>query len=108
MYYFDGRKFEGAFKDGEKNGEGIFYLKDGNKYRGYWENDRRILDNYIENKEYIKELKFLEQSKVKIEYIDGDIYEGEYNSSTKTIEGFGTYIFNTDEIYKGEFNGKCF
>ncbi len=66
LYYFDGRKFEGTFKDGEKNGEGIFYLKDGNKYRGFWENDRRILDNYIENKEYIQEIKFLSNPKLKL------------------------------------------
>jgi len=108
FYFLDGRKFEGNWKDGKKNGRGIFYSKEGNKYEGYWENDRRILDNYIENKEYIKEIIFLEHTKVKIEYVDGDKYEGDYNPSTKTIEGLRTYFFNHDEIYKGEFKDNVF
>ena len=108
LFYLDGRKFEGTWKDGKKNGRGIFYSKEGNKYEGYWENDRRVLDNYIENKEYVKKIIFLEHTKVKIEYVDGDKYEGDYNPSTKTIEGLGTYFFNHDEIYKGGFKNNVF
>ena len=107
-YYKDGKKFEGEWKDSKKNGKGIFYLNEKNIYEGYWEENRRILDNYIENKEYIKKKELIGDKKIKIEYIDGDIYKGEYNSETKIIEGIGEYIFDNGDFYKGYFENNLF
>ena len=36
----DGRKYEGAFKNGKKDGEGTFQWPNGNKYIGSWKNGK--------------------------------------------------------------------
>ena len=92
-YYSNGKKYEGEWEDYKKNGKGIFYLSNNEKYEGFWKDNRKILDNYIEDQGYIKKKLFIEPNKIKIEYIDGDIYEGEYNPKTKIIEGYGNYYF---------------
>ena len=108
-YYKDGRKFEGEWKNNKKNGKGIFYLNNEKKYEGYWEENRRILDNYIENEEYIKKKEIIGNKQIRIEYVDGDIYQGEYNPETKIIEGSGKYIFNSgNTIYEGNFENNLF
>ena len=108
FYYKDGRKYEGEWKYGKKNGRGIFYINKEKKYEGLWEENRKILVNYIENDEYIKNKKMIGNNKIKIEYVDGDIYEGEYNQETKIIEGIGSYYFNHGAIYKGQFEDNLF
>ena len=107
-YYNNGTKFEGEWKNSRKNGKGIFYLDEENKYEGYWEENRRILDNYIEDKEYIKKKEIIGDKQIKIEYIDGDIYQGEYNPKSKIIEGKGKYIFNNGDFYEGNFENNLF
>ena len=107
FFYKDGRKFEGEWKNNKKNGKGIFYLTDGEKYEGYWEENRKILDNYIEN-EFVKKKEILGNKEIRIEYMDGDIYQGEYNPQSKIIEGIGIYYFNYGPIYKGNFEKNIF
>ena len=34
MYYHNGNKYEGEWKNGIKHGKGIFYFKNGAKYEG--------------------------------------------------------------------------
>jgi hypothetical protein len=38
-YYPTGEKYEGRFVNGLKDGKGIFYWKDGSKWEGYFKND---------------------------------------------------------------------
>ena len=38
-YYKNGEKYEGKFVDGLREGKGIFYWKDGNRWEGYFKND---------------------------------------------------------------------
>ena len=39
-YYNDGNRYEGDWKNGIKEGKGIYYYNDGNRYEGYWKNDK--------------------------------------------------------------------
>ena len=39
-YYQSGEKYEGKFVNGVKEGKGIFYWKNGNKWEGYFKNDK--------------------------------------------------------------------
>ena len=106
--YANGNKFQGEWSYNKKNGKGIFYTKDGKIFKGFWKCNRKLLDNYIKDNEYIKKKEYTEHNKIKIEYIDEDIYEGEYNPSTNTIEGFGIYIFNHGAKYEGQFKNNFF
>lgn len=38
MKWPDGRKYEGGFKRGKREGEGVMIWKDGREYKGEWEN----------------------------------------------------------------------
>ncbi len=38
-YYPSGEKYEGKFTNGVKEGKGIFYWKDGSRWEGYFKND---------------------------------------------------------------------
>ena len=108
-YYHNGNKYEGEWKNGKKNGKGIFYLENNKKIEGYWRNDRMLLNDYLSDKECISNIKeFPEDNKILINYIDGDIYEGQYNPNKKVIEGIGTYFFNNGNIYKGNFKENQF
>ena len=106
--YSNSNKYEGEWKNNFKNGRGIFYLSNGNKYEGWWKNNRKILDNYINDDEYIKKKEFIDSNKIKITYIDEDIYEGEYDPSDLTLKGKGTYYFNNNDKYIGYFNNNLF
>jgi hypothetical protein len=37
----DGRRYEGDFKAGKKDGEGTFYWPNGSKYLGSWRNGKQ-------------------------------------------------------------------
>ena len=37
-YYRNGDKYDGQWKNGQKNGYGIKYFKNGNKCEGFWKN----------------------------------------------------------------------
>ena len=40
FYYQSGEKYEGKFMNGVKEGKGTFYWKNGNKWEGYFKNDK--------------------------------------------------------------------
>ena len=39
MYYKDGEKYDGEWKNGLFEGKGIYYFKNGNRYEGEFKND---------------------------------------------------------------------
>ena len=39
MYYINGDRFEGVWKNGIRDGIGIMYYKFGKVEKGYWKND---------------------------------------------------------------------
>ena len=39
LYFGDGHKYVGEFKDNKRNGKGVCYYKDGGKYVGDFLND---------------------------------------------------------------------
>lgn len=48
----DGRRYEGDFKNGKKDGEGTFEWPNGNKYIGSWRDDKQHGDGvYVNVKE---------------------------------------------------------
>ena len=42
IYYPTGKKYDGEYKDGMRNGKGILYLTDGSRYEGEWINDMKV------------------------------------------------------------------
>lgn len=47
MYYSNGDKYGGDWKDDKKEGKGIMYYNNGDKYGGEWSNDIRNGKGYI-------------------------------------------------------------
>ena len=41
MFYDNGERYEGEFKNSKKNGKGIMYYNDGGRYEGDWINKKR-------------------------------------------------------------------
>ena len=83
IYYFStGDRYEGEYKNDKREGKGIYYYKNGNIYKGEWKN------NAFEGRGIYY-------------YHTGNRYEGEYKNSLK--EGKGIYYFNNGNRYEGEF-----
>jgi hypothetical protein len=40
MYYLNGNKYKGEWKDDKLNGKGIFYFSNGNKYDGHFRDNK--------------------------------------------------------------------
>ena len=94
MYYIDGSKYEGEWKDDKKNGKGILTNINGEKYDGEWENGRK-------------------NGKGTMIYKDGSQYEGDWKDDKKHGEGIYTTLeegkinmykvsFKNDKIFKKE------
>ena len=41
MYYNNGEKYDGKWKNDKKEGKGIFYYFNGDKYDGEWKDDKK-------------------------------------------------------------------
>ena len=41
-YYSNGNKYEGQWKDDKKDGYGIYYYSNGEKYEGQWKDDKKV------------------------------------------------------------------
>ena len=41
MYYKNGDRYEGEWKNDDREGKGILYYKNGDRYDGEWKNDKR-------------------------------------------------------------------
>jgi hypothetical protein len=40
MYYLNGNKYKGKWKDNKLNGKGIYYFSNGNKYDGQFKDNK--------------------------------------------------------------------
>ena len=76
--------YHGECKKGtyKRHGRGLFAWEDGEKYLGYWVNDKR--EGYGENC-----------------YANGNFYEGNYKNGKK--EGKGNYKWKNGDEYEGEW-----
>ena len=89
-----------------RHGRGFFKWGDGEKYIGYWVNNKRegIGINYYNNGNVYEGMfkNGKKEGKGKYKWKNGDIYEGEWKNGLK--EGEGTYISSNGDYYKGLFS----
>ena len=105
----------GEFKKGTMNrhGRGLFIWEDGEKYMGYWVNDKREgqgKNTYTNGNKYEGSYKNGKKEGFGIyKWENGDSYSGNWKNDMK--EGKGTYKFHNGDVYEGMFkndkiNGK--
>jgi len=41
LFYVDGDRYEGEWKDGRMHGKGAYHYSNGDKYEGEWKEDKR-------------------------------------------------------------------
>jgi len=82
-----GATYEGYWKDGLRNGEGVFIDASGNSFSGLWVNDSLY-------------------GIVLIKWTDGRNYHGEYFK--EKLIGFGELRWKDGAVYKGEFKSGRF
>ena len=75
-------KYIGEMKDGEREGKGMYFFKDGDVYDGEWKNG----DMHGKGIYY---------------YVNGEVYEGEWKNGK--MEGKGIYYYLNGDIYDGYF-----
>lgn len=103
------KRYEGGFENGEFDGEGKLFSKDGNVYEGEFK-DGKMVDGegiivYKNGDEYKGDIKNKEPNgSGTFTYANGNIYK-EYNGEFKDGEfnGQGTLIFANGDKYKGNF-----
>ena len=88
-----------------RHGRGFFKWGDGEKYIGYWSNNKREGHgiNFYNNGNVYKGLykNGKKEGKGRYEWKNGDIYEGEWKNGVK--EGEGIYYCSNGDYYKGLF-----
>ncbi|CRH00518.1 conserved Plasmodium protein, unknown function [Plasmodium relictum] len=122
-------KYSGYWKEGKKNGYGIFYYNNGNKYIGMWENNKKNGYGYLlkengilykclyRNNELISEKELNPTYKINYIYtnslcnvIDLFFFKRIYNITNKNIEFFYKIIYKNFqflvEIYSSYKKGK--
>ena len=72
LTYSDGDKYEGEWKDGQKNGQGTYTWSNGNKYVGEFKDGKK-------------------HGQGTITFLDGGGYEGEYKDGKKHGQGTMTW-----------------
>ena len=83
---YNNGKYEGEFKNGKKEGIGIYYFNNGGRYEGEWKND-------------------VQEGKGKDYFDNGDRYEGDFKNGLS--EGKGIYYYNNGNKYIGDWkNGQ--
>lgn len=114
MEYDSSNKYKGDFKNGKRNGHGIFYYANGNVYDGEWTKDKQNGKGA---------LTFLNAGKYEGDFIDGAMSgQGEFavDSNSKfngkkyighfeknIFSGQGTYYWKNGSKYEGNWsNGK--
>ena len=79
---FDNGYYEGNYKNGKRNGFGIYHWNSGSRYEGSWVDDSRTgIGEYF--------------------WPDGSRYVGEWHGSKMT--GYGTYYYPTGTVFKGKW-----
>ncbi|MGL6064638.1 MAG: protein kinase domain-containing protein [Fusobacteriaceae bacterium] len=86
LTYDNGDTYDGALKNGERNGSGKYIWNDGDKYVGEWKNG--VMHGFG-----------------KMKFADGSEYEGQWLNGS--INGAGKYIYTDGRVEEGNFlNGK--
>ena len=102
----DGRKiYEGYWKDGKREGIGIYFCEDGASYEGEWKENLKHgigVYKFNDNSRYLGEFK--DDVRNGLGIIHGgnaDKYEGEWMNDQGN--GFGVYYYNKGDIYVGNW-----
>jgi uncharacterized caspase-like protein len=77
-------KYQGDFRDGIKQGEGVYVWENGDRYEGTFTADRA-------------------DGRGKYHFANGDTYEGEVRAGE--ILGRGTYVAKNGDVFEGSFVG---
>ncbi len=106
----DTDRFEGHFDNGIRNGNGTYYSADGSVLKGYWNNGTvengelsyfyflpdgsKFEYKYTGSFQEVKEKRYAPAKFAKIEYSNGEIYEGEIKGNWDSLikDGSGTLI----------------
>lgn len=103
--YPSGARYEGNFRDGKIQGEGILYFSDGNKYIGNWVNQYREGKGkmiFTSGDVYRGEFKHGRiNGKGIMDFVSGDKYEGNWSNDLQ--HGNGNYFYSNGDRYEGEF-----
>ena len=79
---YEGQVYMGEFKNGKREGRGVYEWSSGSTYEGEWRDNKRDGRGVWRD-------------------CNGDVYEGEYKSNRK--EGKGVIRYPTGSSYEGEF-----
>lgn len=83
---FEEATYEGSFKAGKREGQGVITWADGTCYSGLWKNDQRI------------------EGEMKMQ--NGNYYRGAFKDDK--IHGYGKMLIVSGIIFEGDFvNGHC-
>ena len=105
QFYNNGDKYIGQWKNNLKEGKGTYIFNNGNKYVGEWRNNVKEGKGKI----YRKDGQILEANwknnkidgKIIIYYSDGQRYEGDYKN--EKMDGNGIFYYNNGDKYDGEW-----
>ena len=97
--------YEGYWKDGKREGIGIYYCEDGATYKGEWKDNIKSgigVYSFSDNSRYMGDFKNDVREGYGIIYgNNSDKYEGEWMNDQGN--GIGTYYYNKGEIYVGNW-----
>lgn len=101
-----GNIYTGDLVNGNRQGTGTLYLKDGGKYEGQWSNNLYAGTGTLvlpTGDIYVGDFsKGFIHGVGKMFYPDGSYYKGDYTYGVR--EGFGLYYVNNDNKYSGYWN----
>ncbi|MDR2777349.1 MAG: hypothetical protein LBB24_01095, partial [Rickettsiales bacterium] len=81
-YCSDGSIYEGNFRNDKKHGQGTYKYSDGNMYKGNWENGKQ-------------------HGQGTLHYSSGNVYEGNWESGKQ--HGHGTLHYSSGNVYEGNW-----
>jgi hypothetical protein len=101
VQYPNGDIYDGYFKDGLREGKGIYTYSDGNKFDGEWKNNKKTGIGKMTYGAYAEYVGHFEEGKRDGEGVyrflkTGDLYSGSWKNGLK--HGRGTFIFNDTKI----------
>ena len=84
MYFYNGDRYEGSWKNDKRNGEGTYYYQSGAYYKGSWVDDQK-------------------EGKGIFDWKDGSKYEGYWVEDKE--HGHGKFVSANGDVYDGEWAG---